>query len=368
MTTYYNDISKYCCAWLKRLYPDAYVDERSIWDVRPEELAGYEQCHFFAGVGGWSIALQLAGWPKGHPVWTGSCPCQPFSQAGKGEGFADERHLWPAWFHLIEQCRPPVIFGEQVASKDGLAWIDLVQADLEGAGYACGAFDICAAGVGAPHIRQRLWFVGVKIEIDTSQGHHKRHEVIERRRSPRRSDGKESRMANSDIQGRQDIKGRSGSSWSERRSVVDTSCSGYSCRVGNADGDGCETRSEATSSMGQRDSIVTTGWHDCEWIECSDGRFRPVEPGVYPLAYGLSSPSPAIGPYGNAIVPQVAAEFIRAYMEERIMRKPEDKYRDMRSRGRTDDQIRAIALARDDKELERYVKERKEVVKDDMFG
>jgi len=72
---------------------------------------------------------------------------------------ADERHLWPHWFHLIEECRPSTVFGEQVASKDGLGWIDLVQADMEGADYALGAFDLCSASFGAPHIRQRLWFV-----------------------------------------------------------------------------------------------------------------------------------------------------------------------------------------------------------------
>src|SRR5690606_31057001 len=142
------------------------VDTRSIEDVTPNDLQGYTQCHFFAGIGGWPLALRLAGWPDDRPVWTGSCPCQPFSQAGKGAGFADERHLWPAFFHLIEQCRPSVVFGEQVASKDGLAWLDLVQADLEGAGYACGAADLCAAGVGAPHIRQRLYWVANALGAD----------------------------------------------------------------------------------------------------------------------------------------------------------------------------------------------------------
>ena len=114
-------------------------------------------CHFFAGIGVWSYALRLAGWPDNRPVWTGSCPCQPFSSAGKGAGFTDERHLWPEFFRLIRECRPATVFGEQVASKDGLAWLDLVQNSLESAGYACGALDTCAAGVGAPHIRQRLY-------------------------------------------------------------------------------------------------------------------------------------------------------------------------------------------------------------------
>ena len=164
MSAYYNEIDPYAAAWLKNLIKnghiaDGVVDERSISDVKPEELYEFTQCHFFAGIGVWSHALRSAGWEDSRPVWTGSCPCQPFSGAGTRKGMADERHLWPHWFHLIEECRPPTIFGEQVASKDGLGWIDLVQADMEGSDYAIGAFDLCSAGFGAPHIRQRLWFV-----------------------------------------------------------------------------------------------------------------------------------------------------------------------------------------------------------------
>jgi DNA (cytosine-5)-methyltransferase 1 len=166
MLAYYNEVDPFAAAWLRELIKagciaPGEVDERSIEDVRPDDLRDFSQCHFFAGIGVWSHALRCAGWPDDRPVWTGSCPCQPFSAAGKGAGFADERHLWPAWFHLIVHAKPWAvpIFGEQVASKDGLAWLDLVQADLEGAGYACGAVDTCAAGFGAPHIRQRLYWV-----------------------------------------------------------------------------------------------------------------------------------------------------------------------------------------------------------------
>jgi len=164
VSAYYNEIDPYAAAWLRNLIRDGHiadgvVDERSISDVKPEELFQFTQCHFFAGIGVWSHALRAAGWEDDRPVWTGSCPCQPFSGAGTRKGMADERHLWPHWFHLIEECRPPTVFGEQVASKDGLGWIDLVQADMEGSDYAIGAFDLCSAGFGAPHIRQRLWFV-----------------------------------------------------------------------------------------------------------------------------------------------------------------------------------------------------------------
>ncbi|EPG6694768.1 DNA cytosine methyltransferase [Pseudomonas aeruginosa] len=160
---YYNEIDPYAAQWLRNLIAAGHiapgdVDERSIEDVHPDDLKHYTQCHFFAGIGVWSLALRRAGWPDDRPVWTGSCPCQPFSAAGKGAGFDDERHLWPHWHWLIGERRPPVIFGEQVASKDAEPWLDLVQADMEGMAYAVGAVAFPSAGVGAPHIRDRTYW------------------------------------------------------------------------------------------------------------------------------------------------------------------------------------------------------------------
>lgn len=165
---YYNEIDPYAAQWLRNLIAAGHiapgdVDERSIEDVQPDDLSPYTQCHFFAGIGVWSHALRLAGWDDDRPVWTGSCPCQPFSAAGKGRGTSDERHLWPAFHHLIRERGPAIVFGEQVASKDGLGWLDLVQADMEATGYAFGAVDTCAAGFGAPHWRQRLYFAAERL-------------------------------------------------------------------------------------------------------------------------------------------------------------------------------------------------------------
>lgn len=251
--SYYNEIDRFRVRWLQNLMaegiiPTGDIDTRSIWDVKPADLSGYAQCHFFAGIGGWPIALRMAGWPDNLPVWTGSCPCQPFSSAGKRTGFADERHLWPAWFWLIDQCHPAVIFGEQVACKEALAWMDVVSADLAGAGYAVEAADLCAASVGAPHIRPRLWFVG----------------------------------------------------WLE-----DAIKAGY--RIPTA-------RLER-SHIWETDNAGASSWDDYEWVACADGKWRPTEPGIHPLAYGLLSPSPAVSSYGDAIVPQVAAEFIQAWVD-----------------------------------------------------
>jgi DNA (cytosine-5)-methyltransferase 1 len=164
MGAYYNEIDPYAAQWLRNLIAAGHiapgdVDERSIEDVVASDLRGYTQCHFFAGIGVWSHALRLAGWSDDQPVWTGSCPCQPFSVAGTGAGITDERHLWPVWFNLIRERRPDVIFGEQVEAAIGHGWLDLVQTDLERENYSCGSVGLPAASVGAPHIRQRLWFV-----------------------------------------------------------------------------------------------------------------------------------------------------------------------------------------------------------------
>ena len=161
---YYNEIKPSAIARLKyliscNLIARGDIDDRSIEDVTPNDLIGYTQCHFFAGIGGWSYALKLAGWPDDKRVWTGSCPCQPFSTAGKRKGTLDERHLWPAWFWLVKQRKPPVIFGEQVSSAIQQGWFDLVSSDLESENYSVGSASLCAAGVGAPHTRQRLYLV-----------------------------------------------------------------------------------------------------------------------------------------------------------------------------------------------------------------
>jgi len=164
MAAYYNEIDPFKTEVLREAIKAGAiaageVDERSIADVEPVDLMGYTQCHFFAGGGFWSLALRQAGWPDDRPVWTGSCPCPSFSAAGKGQGFADPRHLWPHWARLIRECHPSTIFGEQVSAAIGHGWLDVVQTDLEAQNYAVGKAVFGACSVGAPHIRQRLYFV-----------------------------------------------------------------------------------------------------------------------------------------------------------------------------------------------------------------
>lgn len=157
MKAYYNDNDRHCCAWLKELIhegliADGDVDERSISEVKPAEVKDYVQCHYFAGAGGWSLALRLAGWPDDRPVWTGSCPCQPFSVAGKQQGDKDKRHLWPEFYRLVKECHPPAVFGEQTTSRLGRKWLAGVFSDLEAVAYAVAGADLCAVGVSAPWI------------------------------------------------------------------------------------------------------------------------------------------------------------------------------------------------------------------------
>ena len=265
MAAYYNEIDPYAAQWLRNLIAaghiaDGEVDERSIEDVRPSDLKGFTQCHFFAGIGVWSYALRQAGWSDDKPAWSGSAPCQPFSAAGTRAGFADERHLWPAFYHLIQQCKPAVVFGEQIASKDAEAWVDLVQVDLEAVGYSFGAIPFPAASVGAPHIRDRLYWVGdsssKRLEGFTGDGE------LHERKEPSRP----------------------------------TATTSFQLEPGKPG--------------------PTNGfWAEADWLRGQDRLWRAVEPGTSPLADGSPSRVGRLRSYGNAINAEAAKAFIESYLE-----------------------------------------------------
>lgn len=286
MTTYYNEIDPFAAAWLRELIAAGHiapglVDERSIVDVKPQELEKFTQCHLFAGIGVWSYALRQAGWPDDKPVWTGSCPCQPFSQAGKRKGIADERHLWPAWYWLIEQCRPPVIVGEQVGSKSAEPWIDAVQTDLEALDYAFGCVAFPAASVGAPHIRDRAYWVAYSHDA-RPQGRRKR------------------------------------GYGPNQRAVGSSSLVGG---MGNPHCDRPETRivtakrarlgyTPFANGDSQRPGPANSHWGIADWIGCRDRKWRAVESGTFPLVDESPARVGRLRGYGNAIVAEQAKTFI----------------------------------------------------------
>jgi DNA (cytosine-5)-methyltransferase 1 len=338
-SVYYNENDPYCCAWLRNLIaaghlPAGDVDDRSIEDVTPNDVRGYAQCHFFAGIGGWPYALRLAGWPDSRQVWTGSCPCQPFSQAGKGLGVADKRHLWPAWFHLIGQCQPATILGEQVSAAIRHGWVDLVRADLEAQGYAFGFAILGAHSVGAPHIRQRCYFVAESMR----ESSERRTGIVLGTQAPQRRAG----FANGYLANRFADGGEAGeladtrqqqSRWGlrgpaeihpapfARPSSESVRCNNLGDAIepgleGHA-GDGDDQDEPGRLGADQTGPVAAPSgaWYPCDWLPCIDGKSRPVEPGTFPLAHGIPGRVGRLRAYGNAIVPQLAAQFIRAYIE-----------------------------------------------------
>jgi len=273
---YYNEFDPFAAEWLRELIKaghiaDGIVDERSIEDVQPNDLAGFTQCHFFAGIGVWSYALRQAGWSDSRPVWTGSCPCQSFSAAGKGKGFDDTRHLWPAFYRLIAECRPHTVFGEQVEAAIRHGWLDLVQTDLEREGYAVGSVVFPSSGIGAPHIRSRLYWVA-----DAS---------------------------------REGLEGCNRGEMGRQCQTVERG--GGVGRLADA--------SYSTAYGEQRFTLATARptngfWRDVDWLFCRDGKWRPVEPGTFPLVASTTQRVGRLRGYGNAINAEAAKAFIEAFL------------------------------------------------------
>lgn len=376
---YYNEFDPHAAEWLRNLIKAGHiapgiVDERSIEDVTPDELREFTQCHFFAGVGVWSLALRRAGWDDSRPIWTGSCPCQPFSAAGKGAGFADERHLWPAFKHLISERKPSIVVGEQVAAKAVDAWIDLVHADMEGMDYAFGGIAFPSAGIGAPHIRDRTYWGGV---ANTNNEGLEGWQSVRQRATefPAWQGGVAGGLADTTVRGRQQLKDarRSGifSRATGSKEQVQQSCSdstGFvrmaNCGMADANDnrlsacaieelhdaehhakscggvgrladtimqqrlDGKPELGNVNDSLGRVESAATIAglrgdmqpgpangfWRDADWLGCTDGKWRAVEPGTFPLANGASARVGRLRAYGNAVNAYQAQIWIETMM------------------------------------------------------
>lgn len=373
---YYNEWDAKTAAWLRELIrrghlPDGIVDERSITEVAPEDLRGFRQWHFFAGIGGWPLALKLAGWPAYAPVCTGSPPCQPFSVAGKRGGRDDSRHLAPAFLDLIAELRPPAIFGEQVSAAIKELWLDALFVELEDEGYTCASAVLPACSVGAPHKRDRLFFGAIDLADLVSDGLERRlrgwadkeWQIIRR---PAGRGGAAGDLSNAEhLQRSQPMSGlRAGGMVPGGRDEEAHPPAGHRGDGGLANGDddrqqsgtrggGRSGPSGSVDDAGRRgssrqlpDTADRTGltgiegavigelsggygevyacsglpdqdhgaWSNADWLLCRDGNFRPVESGTFPLANGVPARVVRLRGYGNAIVPQVAAQFIRNFM------------------------------------------------------
>ena len=290
MSNYYNEFEPYAAQWIRNLIkaghiPDGEVDERSITEVQPEDLEFFTQCHFFAGIAGWSLAARLARWPDDRELWTGSAPCQPYSVAGNQLGTDDERDLWPHYFRLIAAARPAVCMGEQVAAAIGKHWLDRVFADLEGVGYACGAAVLPACAVNAPHRRDRIAFVAGNRAMGHCVG--------------ARLEGHTGHVAGE--RGQQDARGSA--TPSGLRGTVD---------------DARRAHAEHAVQAGRNEYAGTgNAWSDSGWIVGHDGKARRVGSGVRLLVDGLPSRVGRLRAYGNAIAPPLFAEVIKAWMDVR---------------------------------------------------
>lgn len=395
MSAYYNEFDPFDAEWIRNLcmeglVSDGTVDDRSICDVQAADVAGFRRCHFFAGVAGWDLAFQLSGIPDDLSVWSGSCPCQPFSSAGKQKGHDDERHLWPEFLRLIRECRPEYLFGEQVGNAVGHGWLDGVFADLEAAGYTCGVCVLGAHSVGAPHIRQRIYWGAKRISdagppsarrnsrpgsiatavcgsevcgrgqetteptgcsrgMGHADGTEFQHEPPAGQQSLdeqdyRPADGLQHAESDGRDARRTESSGRGTASGCERlRHAIDQGLQGHA-------GDGVVGDESGRIDANEGRSIAAAGaWSDFTIGHFRDGKSRRIGRGVQPLAHGIPAKrsDPRMGyvfsrleelgydskaasrilkqaranrtgrlkGYGNAIVPQLAAMFVRSFVE-----------------------------------------------------
>ena len=354
--SYYNDIDPFVCKWLRELIKaglimDGEVDQRSIADVKATDIRGFTRHHFFAGIGGWERAFQIAGWPEERPVCTASLPCQPFSVAGKQQGQKDERHLFPEFERLVKECRFPTIFGEQVPGAIRLGWLDGVFDALEKQNYTCGAVVLPACSVGAPHLRQRLWWVANSQSNGWGQG-RQINGKCEKRNNPGQHGFTDSElydgMANSIKPGLEGHSwdGNNGSEpgWIGKKQDGSVAEGGEYGRLGITNGSRPQQGSETSEAVGYGSSVESASfWSEAIYWPCSDGKhrripaakpgFQPVVDGVrdrmgdlwddgiaqaltgFPLTGKVPNRVGLLKGAGNSIVPQVAAIFIRAFLE-----------------------------------------------------
>jgi len=226
-------------------------------------------------------------------ILTGGFPCQPYSSAGKRLGKADERHLWPEMCRIISEVAPAYVVGENVRGLlnwNGGVVFEEVCSDLEAMGYDVWTGILPAAGVGAPHRRDRIWWVA------TNSNNY---------RTMRGSQRDASQSATQRLQERDEVQ-RSDESGS-LRDATDTKC----IRLEYSKERASTCQSKATIRQRTTGHTTSKGWarFPTQPPVCggNDGLPRELDGVTFPKWRAES-----IKAYGNAIVPQVAYQIFQA--------------------------------------------------------
>jgi DNA (cytosine-5)-methyltransferase 1 len=238
-------------------------------------------------------------------IVVGGFPCQPFSIAGARKGTDDNRHLWPEMFRIIKELKPRWVIGENVRNiisiQNGMVF-ENVCTDLEGEGYEVRAFNIPAAGVGAPHKRERVWIVA-NSRCTLRQGSELERENAneggqENANQHQRSSGTpEHNVANTNTR----LSEQSNQEVQARGNTLNSSCEDVANTNGERQQEQCGTESvqkEGNESQRSSSQARHTGWES--------------EPDVGRVAHGLSGRVHRLKALGNSIVPKIAEEIGRA--------------------------------------------------------
>ena len=243
-------------------------------------------------------------------IVVGGFPCQPFSIAGARKGTDDNRHLWPEMFRIIKELKPRWVIGENVRGivsiQNGMVF-ENVCTDLEGEGYEVRAFNIPAAGVGAPHKRERIWIVAnsrrtLRQGSELGRTNANESEQENAYQYQRSSGTPEHNVANS----------KSIESYVGKHRKHQTEGNGQSETRGESGEDVANADSErqqkqwGSESIQEKVSRQTTRTR----FECKSG--WSVEPDVGRVAHGLSGRVHRLKALGNSIVPKIAEEIGRA--------------------------------------------------------
>jgi len=246
---------------------------------------------------------------------TGGYPCQPFSGAGLRRGEKDDRHLWPEMLRVIQECRPTWVLAENVAGHITMG-LDQVLSDLEGEDYACQPFVIPACAKDARHRRDRVWIVGNA----KSNGWQKCRSRDKRSVNCETDERRDKESVRACASNREEIVGHAdGAGCKKRRRTKSIQSEFIASEHGSKDV--ADSICDSQRSAYRRESRTSQReWEDPNiskrnqvWSNTSDCRgFWLTEPDVGRVAHGISARVDRLRGLGNAIVPQVASEIIRA--------------------------------------------------------